>query len=369
RVEVEAVTTVEPSVRVLDCGVVAAVELPRDASERETGNEIVISEEGPEDSESDEDRSSEVPIHDGAGLRAGRASPEVGEAAVGTGERKTEVAVMKETPLPLLVRSKGTDTVSLGREKAGLSEGLSGLLPPVVGVAHVLSDGLSEDKPPPPEERSPAEVESTVFENVAVRLSENPEIGESETFVCAVRGFEDRAFPGEASPALKRSLARQVLYQQLSEWFRPDSDAVGVPQREKTFPPGEVSETEDVEPFRDKVPELDLGRARTWVHNAPCGTLLRESDVDDVMQKMKEYDHLNSSAIWRILRRRRARPGEQSAVPVARKRRRHVCFDCSSLFSERSEAMTSLSSRPDEEDDLSHYVSVVRPDEDDEERP
>ncbi|RLN68231.1 hypothetical protein BBJ28_00026585 [Nothophytophthora sp. Chile5] len=202
-------------------------------------NEIVISEEGPEDSESDEDRSSEVPIHDGAGLRAGRASPEVGDAAVGTGERKTEVAVMKETPLPLL------DEV----------------LPPVVGVAHVLSDGLSEDKPPPPEERSPAEVESTVSENVTVGLSENPEIGESETFVCAVRGFEERAFPGEASPALKRSLARQALYQQLSEWFRPDSDAVGVPQREKTFPPGEVSTTEDVEPFRDKVPDLDLGRA------------------------------------------------------------------------------------------------------------
>ncbi|RLN95362.1 hypothetical protein BBJ28_00024438, partial [Nothophytophthora sp. Chile5] len=355
----------------LDCGVVAAVELPRDTSERETVNEIVISEEGHEDSESDEDRSSEVPIHDGAGLRAGRASPEVGDAAAGTGERKNEVAVMKETPLPLLVGSKGPNSVSLERENAGLSEGLSGheVQSPVVEAAGVLSDGLSEDKPPPQEERSPAEVESTVFENVAVRLSENPEIGESETFVCAVRGFENRAFPGEASPALRRSLARQALYHQLSGWLRPDSDAVGVPQREKTFPPGGVSATEDVEPFRDKVPELDLGRARTWVHNAPCGTILRESEVDDVMQKMKEYDHLNSSTIWGILRRRRARPREQSADPVARKRRRHVCFDCSSLFPERSEAMTALSSRPDEEDDLGHYVSVVRPDEDEEERP
>ncbi|RLN02771.1 hypothetical protein BBJ28_00011395, partial [Nothophytophthora sp. Chile5] len=111
---------------VLDCGVVAAVELPRDTSESETVNEIVISEEGPEDSESDEDRSSEVPIRDGAGLRAGRASPKVGDAAAGTGERKTEVAVMKETPLPLLVGSKGPSTVSLERENAVLSEGLSG---------------------------------------------------------------------------------------------------------------------------------------------------------------------------------------------------------------------------------------------------
>ncbi|RLN87220.1 hypothetical protein BBJ28_00020592, partial [Nothophytophthora sp. Chile5] len=253
RVEVDAVTTVEPSVGVLNCGVVAAVELPRDTSERETVNEIVISEEGPEDSESDEDRSSEVPIHDGAGLRAGRASPEVGDAAERTRERLTEVAVMKETPLPQLVGSRGPSTVVLEREYAGL-----------LGVASVLSDELCENKPQPPEERSPAEVESTFFENVAVSLSENPEIGGSETFVCAVRGFEDRAFPGEASPALKRSLARQALYQQMSERFLSNSNAVDVPLREKTFPSGEVPATEDVEPFRDKVPELDMERARTW---------------------------------------------------------------------------------------------------------
>ncbi|RLN72372.1 hypothetical protein BBJ28_00024093, partial [Nothophytophthora sp. Chile5] len=243
------------------------------------------------------------------------------------------------------------------------------VLPPVAGVASVLSDGLSEDKSPSPGERSPAEVESTVIENVTVSLSENSEAGEAQTFVCALRGFGDRAFPGEASPALKRSLARQVLYQQLSERFLPDSDTVDVPMCEMTFPSKDVAATEDGEPFRDKVPELDLERARAWVLNAPCGTIIRESDLEDVMQMVKEYHSQNLSSVWGTLRRRRTRPRSPSAGPVSRKRQRHVCFDCSSLFPGRSEALTSLSSRPEEEDDLSHYVSVVRPEEDGEERP
>ncbi|RLN70848.1 hypothetical protein BBJ28_00017006 [Nothophytophthora sp. Chile5] len=234
RVEVDAEATVEPSVSVSDLSVVAAVEPPRGTSEREIVNEIVVNEEVPEDSESDDDRSKK--------------------------------------------------------------------LPPVAGVASILSGGMGEDRPPSLEERSPEEVEGTVAENVIVSLSEGTENGGSETFVCAMRGFEDRAFPGEASPALQRSLAHQALYQQLLERFLTNSDAVGVPRNGESFLYKAGTVVKDVEPSCDKVPELDLERA--------C-----------------------------------------------------------SMLPERSEAMTSLSSRPDEDDDLSHYVSAIRPEDSDEERP
>ncbi|RLN77381.1 hypothetical protein BBJ28_00024776, partial [Nothophytophthora sp. Chile5] len=102
------------------------------------------------------------------------------------------------------------------------------------------------------------ELDQVVAENVTVSLDETLENGASEAFVGVMRGYENRTFPFVATPAQKRALARQALYQLLRDGRAEVLAATcGVGKGPSRPPEAEVVAAE-IEPLRDKVPGLDL---------------------------------------------------------------------------------------------------------------
>ncbi|GMF32081.1 unnamed protein product [Phytophthora fragariaefolia] len=111
----------------------------------------------------------------------------------------------------------------------------------------------------------------------------------------------------EIDPSVVRSIARLTVYDMLKDYKNGDLEAEGLAERTPN-----LEEAIKRPPMRDKMPLVD----------------------------------------WELFRRRASCP---------RRDYKRVRFDCSALYVNRAEAVSGMEMNPEDDDDVSHYVSVVGP--------
>ncbi|KAE8997148.1 hypothetical protein PF011_g15608 [Phytophthora fragariae] len=114
-------------------------------------------------------------------------------------------------------------------------------------------------------------------------------------------------------------------------------------------------------PMRDKVPLVDWEQFR---RRASClaEKLELPSRYWGRLSKWTEQYHAeNAPSIWDKLWDRASRARASHSRRRKRRDKKRVRFDCSALYVDRAEAVGGLEMNPEDDEDVSHYVSVVGP--------
>ncbi|GMF39090.1 unnamed protein product [Phytophthora fragariaefolia] len=175
--------------------------------------------------------------------------------------------------------------------------------------------------------------------------------------------FEER-FPNEsedevvvgASRSMTKAIARRVVYlfSKETKACRPE----GKPPKGRLIGNGG---TLKVPLMRDKVPELDWRRVRDLVDHVAKNLAVIGDCMPSVSSWIRGYYEKNAGFIWRKLKDRVRVTQTSSATRRLRQRRQPVCFDCTSLYRDRAEALGKLGRDPMNKDAAENYVQVVRP--------
>ncbi|KAE9198109.1 hypothetical protein PF005_g15589 [Phytophthora fragariae] len=216
-------------------------------------------------------------------------------------------------------------------------------LPPE-GVKKIKKNELPEN------EMDAKDAEAVVYLNIGVPASD----GSVED--PAVRGSNDGEEPTvEYSPLVIRALGRKAVY----EWLKKVRDEDDGPT--ETLPPRPGDEgTPRKQSIRVKVPDVD------WVQllSVTAELVKRDSvplpDWVTFSEWVERYHSKCGELVWKKLLAHEA----DKASPKGEKEPRTkepVDFDSSCLYVEVAEAVHGVGLYPEREEDISHYVEVVRP--------
>ncbi|KAE9339762.1 hypothetical protein PR003_g10846 [Phytophthora rubi] len=160
----------------------------------------------------------------------------------------------------------------------------------------------------------------------------------------------------EIDPSVVRSIARLTVYEMLKDY---KNGGLGTDGQEERTPDRE--EAIKKPPMRDKMPLVDWEQFR---RRASClaGKLELPSRYWDRLSKWTEQYHAeNAPSIWDKLWDRASRARASHSRRRKRRDKKRVRFDCSALYVDRAEAVGGLEMNPEDDEDVSHYVSVVGP--------
>ncbi|RLN37554.1 hypothetical protein BBJ28_00024054, partial [Nothophytophthora sp. Chile5] len=204
------------------------------------------------DPEVEETGADEAPVMRSGGARIGEPPAGMTEETVVLPTREDADFIVSET-----VTSWVPDVGTVESHHADAAEnGADGELRATETEVAVRAETASKSRLPVV--ASLVELDQVVAENVTVSLDETLENGASEAFVGVMRGYENRTFPFVATPAQKRALARQVLYQLLRDGRAEVLAATCGVGNGPSCPPEAGTVAAEIEPLRDKVPGLDL---------------------------------------------------------------------------------------------------------------
>ncbi|KAE9105420.1 hypothetical protein PF007_g13706 [Phytophthora fragariae] len=194
----------------------------------------------------------------------------------------------------------------------------------------------------PENEMDAKDAEAVVYSNIGVPASD----GSVEA--SAVRDREEgEESPVENSPRMIRALGRRSVY----EWLKKVRDEGDRPESEGT-PLGPS--------HRDQVPEVDWVQLLTVTAELTKRDSVPLPDWVTFSEWVERYHSKCGELVWKKLLEHEA----DKTIPKEEKEPRTkelVDFDSSSLYVELAEAVHGVGLYPEREEDISHYVEVVRP--------
>ncbi|KAE9297404.1 hypothetical protein PF008_g23752 [Phytophthora fragariae] len=201
-------------------------------------------------------------------------------------------------------------------------------LPPE-GVKKIKKNVLPEN------EMDAKDAEAVVYSNIGVPTSDGSVEGS------AVRDREEGEEPTvKTSPRMIRALGRRSVY----EWLKKVRDE-GTPREPS---------------LRDQVPEVDWVQLLTVTAELTKRDFVPLSDWVTFSEWVERYHSKCGELVWRKLLEHeadKASPKEEKEPKI----KEPVDFDSSCLYVEVAEAVHGVSLYPEREEDISHYVEVVRP--------
>ncbi|GMF48822.1 unnamed protein product [Phytophthora fragariaefolia] len=181
-------------------------------------------------------------------------------------------------------------------------------------------------------------------------------VSEKEEVVAASRLKGEAAGESEeVSESAVRTIGRRAVYRMLSEeeaWSREGRETGEVAY--------EFEDKRDSRPSVDHPPDLDWERRRRICELVASKLGVVERYWEAVSRWVHAYFEENASRIWSKLCGRLRTPAKASKRQL-RYVRRPVCFDCSSLYHERAEAVGSVVGRSDDDRNCEDYVTTVLP--------
>ncbi|KAE9134783.1 hypothetical protein PF010_g2323 [Phytophthora fragariae] len=160
----------------------------------------------------------------------------------------------------------------------------------------------------------------------------------------------------EIDPSVVRSIARLTVYEMLKDYKNGEFATSGLEERTP-----DREEAIKKPPMRDKMPLVDWEQFR---RRASC--LAEKLELpgrywDRLSKWTEQYYAGNAASIWDKLWDRAGRARASHSRRRKRRDRKRVRFDCSALYVDRAEAVGGFEMNPEDDEDVSHYVSVVGP--------
>ncbi|KAE8996169.1 hypothetical protein PF011_g16016 [Phytophthora fragariae] len=160
----------------------------------------------------------------------------------------------------------------------------------------------------------------------------------------------------EIDPSVVRSIARLTVYEMLKDYKNGEFATSGLEERTP-----DREEAIKKPPMRDKMPLVDWEQFR---RRASC--LAEKLELpgrywDRLSKWTEQYYAGNAASIWDKLSDRAGRARASHSRRRKRRDRKRVRFDCSALYVDRAEAVGGFEMNPEDDEDVSHYVSVVGP--------
>ncbi|GMF31232.1 unnamed protein product [Phytophthora fragariaefolia] len=160
----------------------------------------------------------------------------------------------------------------------------------------------------------------------------------------------------EIDPSVMRSIARLTVYEMLKDYKTGALETEGLEERTP-----DLEEAIKRPPMRDKMQLVDWEQFRRRASCLAEKLALPIRYWDHLSKWTEQYYAENAPSIWDKLWDRASR--ERASHSRRRKRRdnKGVRFDCSTLYVNRAEAVSGMEMNLEDDDDVSHYVSVVGP--------
>ncbi|KAE9199557.1 hypothetical protein PF005_g15687 [Phytophthora fragariae] len=160
----------------------------------------------------------------------------------------------------------------------------------------------------------------------------------------------------EIDPSVVRSIARLTVYEMLKDYKNGEFATAGLEERTP-----DREEAIKKPPMRDKMPLVDWEQFR---RRASC--LAEKLELpgrywDRLSKWTEQYYAGNAASIWDKLWDRAGRARASHSRRRKRRDRKRVRFDCSALYVDRADAVGGFEMNPEDDEDVSHYVSVVGP--------
>ncbi|KAE9068477.1 hypothetical protein PF010_g27049 [Phytophthora fragariae] len=160
----------------------------------------------------------------------------------------------------------------------------------------------------------------------------------------------------EIDPSVVRSIARLTVYEMLKDYKNCE---LGTDDLEERTP--ELGEEIKGSPVRDKMPLVDWELFRRRASCLAAKLALPSCYWDRLSKWTEQYYAENAPSIWDKLGDRAGRARASHSRRRKRRDRKRVRFDCSALYVDHAEAVGGLEMNPEDDEDVSHYVSVVGP--------